>query len=195
MAAGALLLEVTALGCRRSGAWLFADVQFSVAAGDLLEIGGPNGAGKSSLLRILAGVAPPSEGQVRAQVRTAYAGHEPALKLRRSVQAELHYWAGIHRSGLAVADALARFGLDDLARFECRLLSNGQRRRVALARCWLADAPLWLLDEPLVGLDAAGQAALMSVIAAHLAAGGAAVVVSHQPLAAPHRRLTLAAAS
>ncbi|QCI79435.1 heme ABC exporter ATP-binding protein CcmA [Hankyongella ginsenosidimutans] len=193
MATDASLLEVEALGCRRGGVWLFAGVQFAVAAGDLLEISGPNGVGKSSLLRILAGIAPPSQGQVRAHVRTAYSGHEPALKPRRSVHAELDYWAGLYASGRAVTDALQRFGLDDLAFLECRLLSNGQRRRVALARCWLADARLWLLDEPLVGLDTAGRDALMAAVMAHLAAGGAAVVVSHQPLDAPHRRLVLAA--
>lgn len=194
MTAGAPLLEVTSLACRRGGSWLFAGVQFTVAAGDLLEIGGPNGVGKSSMLRILAGIARPSEGRVHRHVRTAYCGHEPALKLRRSVQAELRYWAGIHASGLAVADALARFGLENLASLDCRLLSNGQRRRVALARCWLADAPLWLLDEPLVGLDTAGRDALLAALAAHTLGGGGAVVVSHQLLETPRRRLMLAVA-
>ncbi len=189
------LLEVASLGCRRGGAWLFTGLNFTVASGDLLVIGGPNGVGKSSLLRILAGIARPSGGQVQALGRTTYAGHETALKPRRNVRAELGYWVGLYASGRAVADALDHFDLAGLADMECRLLSNGQRRRVALARCWLAGAPLWLLDEPLVGLDTASQAALMTTLAAHTASGGAAVVVSHQPLAAPHRRLVLAPAA
>ncbi len=183
------------LSCVRGGRTVFANLDFAVPDGEVLVLRGPNGSGKSSLLRLMAGLLHAAAGEIRWHgealaedpeahgARLHYVGHLDAVKPALTVAENLTVWAGLRtgdRSG--VEPALARFGLDRLAGIPARLLSAGQRRRLALARITATPAPLWLLDEPTVALDAAAVAALDGAIAEHLGGGGIAVLSSHVDL-------------
>lgn len=183
------------LACRRGERLVFAGLTFTVPPGGALALTGPNGSGKSSLLRLMAGLTPPEAGALAwdgvalredlaaHRARLHFIGHHDAVKPALTVAETLAFWAGM-RGGraAAVAPALERFGLAALAGWPCRLLSAGQRRRLALARLVASAAPLWLLDEPLTGLDSDAVADLAAAIAAHRAQGGLVVLSTHAAL-------------
>lgn len=168
-------------------------------AGDCLHVAGPNGSGKTTFLRVLAGLLAPEEGSVQWQgvpitanrddyARSiSYLGHYDGLKADFSASENLVYEVGLRRrlSTTDVEEALARVGLSDARARFARVLSAGQRRRLGLARVWLAATPLWILDEPFTNLDSAGVELLSAAIAEHLDRGGAAIVAAHQSPAIP----------
>lgn len=188
----AALLEARELACWRGERLVFAGLSFTLAPGEALLLTGPNGAGKSSLLRVLAGLLPAAEGRllwagedaladrVGHGTRLCYVGHQDAVKPALTAAENLAFFA--RRAGGEVARALAALDLSPLADLPARVLSSGQRRRLALARLALAPRPLWLLDEPSVGLDAASVARLGPLFAAHLARGGMIVAATHLAL-------------
>lgn len=171
-------------------------VSLAVAPGELLQVAGPNGTGKTTLLRVASGLLRPESGTVRWQgvsVATgrpefqralAYASHEPALKSDLTALENLDFLVGLRRrvSREELRASLARTGVAECADLPARVLSAGQRRRVALARVLACEASLWLLDEPYTNLDAAGAALLSGLLQAHVAVGGMAVVVAHHEL-------------
>ncbi len=198
------MLEARGLACLRGERVVFAGVSFRVPPGAALLLTGANGAGKSSLLRLLAGLLPPAAGALlwdggdaladRAAHarRLRYLSPQDALKPALTARESLRFAARLHGGGGGGggADAaLDALGLLPLADLPVRLLSTGQRRRLALARLALAPAagtaPLWLLDEPTLGLDAASVARLGGLLARHRAAGGAVVAATHLPLPLP----------
>jgi heme exporter protein A len=182
------------LACRRGERLIFAGLDFTLPAGGALILTGPNGSGKSSLLRVMAGLTPLEDGQLRwdgadiAEDRAAhrarlhFIGHQDALKPALTVAETLDFWAAMH-GGAASAAALDRFRLGRLALWPCRLLSAGQRRRLALARLLASPAALWLLDEPFTGLDEEAARYLDAALAEHRAGGGRLVISTHTPLA------------
>ena len=187
--------EARDLGCLRGGWPIFAGVNFALGAGDILVLLGPNGSGKSSLLRLLAGYIPAATGDLLWQgvpirkdpdlhrARTRYLGHLDAVKAPLTPREDLRFWARLYaQPERLVEQALETYALQELADRPGRLLSAGQRRRLALARLKVAPAPLWLLDEPTVGLDSASQQALAATIARHRAAGGLLIMATHQAL-------------
>lgn len=176
-------LVADGLACDRGGRRVFSGVGFALAPGEALQVEGPNGAGKSSLLRVLAGLLPAAAGTVDNPFRTAWAGHEVALKPGPTLAAELAHWARLDQAPPAsVAAAMTAFDLAPLADLPAGILSSGQRRRAALARVHASGAELWLLDEPGVGLDTASLALLGDAIRAHRLAGGLVVAVTHGDL-------------
>nr|WP_280742613.1 heme ABC exporter ATP-binding protein CcmA [Sphingomonas jejuensis] len=175
-------MELTGVACRRGGRMLFQDVSLTLSAGEALLVTGANGSGKSSLLRIIAGLLRPSAGQVSREGRIAFADERHALDDAAPLSVALARWAALDRNPTTSLDAV---GLQDLGMLPVRLLSTGQRRRAALARVMATGAPLWILDEPDLGLDAEGCHLLERRIAAHRAAGGAAIVASHRALDLP----------
>jgi len=192
---GPALVSARDLALLRGERLVFAGLAFAVPEGGALLLTGANGAGKSSLLRCLAGLLPPLDGQVlwrgedafadRAAhaLRLRYAGHAEAIKPSLTVAENIAFWARLW--GGDARAALAAVGLDGLADLPARVLSSGQRRRLSLARLLLGDPLLWLLDEPTVGLDAASVARLGVLLAAHRAKGGAVIAATHLPLPLP----------
>jgi heme exporter protein A len=197
------------LACRRGERLLFRDLAFHLSPGRTLLLRGPNGSGKSSLLRMLAGLLPPEAGRLswrgvdittdpaayRADL--AYLGHLDGLKPQLLVRENLGFWAELGSTPVnGVETALGRVGLLACADMPAQFLSAGQRRRLGLARLLLDPAPLWLLDEPTTSLDSNGQGLVLDLIASHLAAGGLAVISSHDDLALPRAStLTLGSAA
>ena len=192
------LFEGRDLLCVRGERRVFEGLSFALAAGGLLVLTGPNGSGKSSLLRIMAGLLRPAAGALlwdgapvaddpdAQAARLQYLGHLDAVKPVLSAAENLMFWAALHGGGAAeVTRALDGFDLGALAEVPGRMLSAGQKRRVALARLLAAPAEVWLLDEPTVGLDAASLARLTGAIAAQRARGGRLVVATHAAPEAP----------
>ena len=190
------MLEARDLACLRGERVVFAGVSFRAAPGAALLLTGANGAGKSSLLRLLAGLLRPEAGTLLwngADALADRAGHarrlrylspQDALKPALTARESLSFAARLHGGGGPDA-ALDALGLLPLAELPVRLLSTGQRRRLALARLALAPAPLWLLDEPTLGLDAASVSRLGELLARHRGRGGALVAATHLPLPMP----------
>ena len=186
------MLTAEGLAVFRGERLVFRDLDFSLAAGQALVLAGPNGSGKSTLLRLLAGLVRPIAGRLLwADVdaladlsghaaRVAYVGHQDAVKPGLTAAENLRFAARL--AGGVVAEALAAMGLDDLADLPARMLSAGQKRRLALARLALTAAPLWLLDEPTLGLDTASIGRFGGLLAAHRAHGGMVVAATHVPL-------------
>ena len=175
--------------------------------GELLQVAGPNGTGKTTLLRVACGLLRPEQGRVawrghaiagiRPQFQSAlvYAAHEPALKVDLTALENLRYLVGLQRS-IRTAEleaALERTGVAACAQLPVRVLSAGQRRRVALARVLAMRSPVWMLDEPFTNLDAAGSALVTDLLREHVSAAGMALVVAHHDIAlsARLRRLEL----
>lgn len=191
------LLEVRDVHLWRGEHHLLRGISFSVAAGQLLQLNGPNGVGKTSLLRVIAHLLPAESGQLVWQGQPAattylqnllYLGHSNALKLDLTAVENLRFSVGLQH---AVSDAQCHAALQTLAIAQCadlpaRVLSAGQRRRVALARLLLSNAPLWVLDEPITNLDVAGIALVESLMARHLDQGGMIVAAAHQSLLTSH---------
>ncbi|MEL7296531.1 MAG: cytochrome c biogenesis heme-transporting ATPase CcmA, partial [Pseudomonadota bacterium] len=177
-----------------------------VASGDLVHLVGPNGCGKTSLLRVIAGLSPPQSGEVLwrgksiADQRLRYAqsiawlSHQPGLKADLSLLENLTFDNALRRQvpSAELDDILAGLGIASRRDIRAGGLSAGQRRRAALARVLISDAPLWLLDEPLTNLDTTGRAFVLSQMQAHTAAGGMIVFAAHADITianVPVRRL------
>ena len=176
---------------------MFSGVSFEAEAGDVVQVRGSNGSGKSSLLRLLCGLLQPTQGQVHWRNRrvgardadfareVAYMGHAGGMSGELTVLENLRF--SLHVAGSACADAACR---DVLERLQLsgreddplRHLSQGQQRRLSLARVLLSQRPLWLLDEPCAGLDAEGEKSFDAYLAEHARRGGMAVVTTHRDI-------------
>ena len=194
------MLEIKQLHLWRGDRHLLKGLSFGLDGGQALQLLWPNGTGKTSLLRCIAGFLHAESGEVhwqgasvardmqRFHCELAYLGHEPALKGDLSAVENLRYSLGLRRhvDTPELQTALHAVGLAHIDPDQpVRSFSAGQRRRVALARLSLWGARLWLLDEPAANLDAAGQQVLQGILLRHLAAGGAALLATHQVLELP----------
>jgi heme exporter protein A len=161
---------------------VFSQVSFELQDGALLELRGANGAGKSSLLRLVAGLVEPLEGTLNCEPEEChYIGHADGHKPVLTVLENLEFWAGF-LGGKIQDNVLQHFNLQNLAHDPAALLSEGQKRRLALTRLVLAYRRIWLLDEPMVGLDATSQEQLRGVMKKHLAEQGMIIASTHTEL-------------
>jgi heme exporter protein A len=209
MSSGAQGLCIDRVHVWRGDRHVLKAVSLTLDAHELLHISGPNGTGKTTLLRVACGLLRPEQGRVtwlgrpiasaRAdyQLALAYAPHEPALKADLTALENLRFMIGLRRR-VPAAELMAqldRTGAGEFADLPVRVLSAGQRRRVAMARVLASRASVWLLDEPFTNLDRAGSALLCGLLAEHVSHGGMALVVAHHDLDIDMnvRRLELAA--
>lgn len=191
------MLEVSNLACTRGDHQLFSGLSFSLSAGELMQVQGANGSGKTSLLRTLCGFMVPAAGEIRWRgqdireldedyyAEMIYLGHLNAIKDELNALENLRINAGL--AGCAVDDkqavtALRRLGLRGRETLPVKVLSQGQRRRVALARLLLSNATLWILDEPLTALDVGAVGLMQELIGEHLKDKGMVIFTTHQPL-------------
>jgi heme exporter protein A len=189
-------LSVDEVHVWRGARHVLKGVSLELHPGELLHISGPNGSGKTTLLRVACGLLRPEQGRVswlgksitsvrdEYQAALAYGSHEPALKGDLTALENLRFAVGLKRRvGAEELNAsLARTGAAGCADLPARVLSAGQRRRVAMARVLAMSASLWLLDEPFTNLDAAGTGLISDLLQSHVRRGGAALVVAHQDL-------------
>jgi heme exporter protein A len=189
------MLEVVGLSCTRGDRTLFSGASFVLASGALLHVAGTNGSGKTSLLRILCGLSAPDAGEIRwrdmdiRSLREAYwqnliyIGHANAIKDDLSALENLLFSSKLADVGATRETALAALSIFGLAGFEhlpTRMLSQGQKRRTALAQLALrSDTPLWILDEPFSALDVAAVRCLEKLILTHIGSGGSVIFTTH----------------
>lgn len=198
------MLSAHGLTCVRGDRRLFAKLDLAVSPGEWLHVRGENGAGKTSLLRLLAGLSQPAEGEIRwcgqpikasdstYRQNLLFFGHHGALKEDLTALENLGFSAAMDGATYGETQALAalyKFGLKGREELPVRVLSAGQKRRVMLARLALRKAPLWVLDEPFTALDVKAVDLLSQLITDHVAGGGMAVLTSHQAMPIPGGRV------
>ena len=191
------MLEAVNLSCARGERRLFSGLNCSLAAGSFLQAFGPNGSGKTSLLRIICGLTAPAAGEVRWEgtkirrlgedyfAQIAYVAHQNGIKDELDPVENLRISCGVAGNVLSKREAqvvLKRVGLSKQKHLPARLLSAGQRRRLALSRLLTSPARLWILDEPLASLDDDGATLARNLISEHLSNEGMAIIATHQEM-------------
>lgn len=188
------MLETVNLSCARGDRILFRDLSFKLSQGELLHIVGANGSGKTTLLRTLCGLTRPAAGEIRwdnTNVRSlgddfrgqlAYVGHLNGIQGELTLAENLRALAELAETvdDARIDSALAQVALDAYRDFPAKILSQGQKRRLALARLLVIDRALWVLDEPIAALDVASIQIFTRMLAAHLSRRGMVIVTSHQ---------------
>ena len=191
------LLSATNLTCIREERLLFEQLMIEINAGDIVQIEGPNGSGKTSLLRILAGLSQPFEGDVfyKNQLITdsreefhqnlLYLGHLPGVKGEMTAQENLNFnltLHGLHINSNEIEETLSRVNLTGFEDSLASHLSAGQHRRISLARLYNSTADIWILDEPFTAIDKQGVQSLEQLFKAHIKQGGCVILTTHQDL-------------
>ena len=181
------MLQIEALSCFRQDRHLFKDLNAKVLPGQALQIVGENGSGKTTLFKILAGLFEEYEGRVITSdaAQVLYLGHRYGVNDQLTPIENLKFLLQLNENQLApdaLEAALVRFQLRAELDEPCASLSEGQKKRVALARLILTSARIWLLDEAFSALDAPGRAVLSEVCQAHMACGGILIFSSHQAI-------------
>ena len=200
-------LQIENLAVARGGRVLFEGIDLQLPAGEAVALTGANGSGKTSLLRAIAGLIRPAAGHIafegeagalepeEARGRGLHlVGHQDGLKAGRTAWEEVLFqtlWTG--GTAASAKSAMAALDLERAAGLEVRMLSAGQRRRLALARLVASPRPLWLLDEPLAPLDAARRARMGEIMTAHLETGGLILAAVHDPLPIAARTVEITA--
>ena len=173
---------------------MFQGLSFSLRVGEFLHIQGANGSGKTTLLRTLCGLSMPIEGEIRwhgsainalqENYRRAlcYVGHHNGIQGEFTTAENLALYHGLagDTGGIPIPEVLAQLGLAGVSHLPTKLLSQGQKRRLALARFLIAHKPLWIMDEPITALDVRSATLINALFAAHLDQGGLIVLTSHQ---------------
>lgn len=192
-----VFLQTRGLTCERDWRVLFSGLDLQIGRGQMLQVAGPNGSGKTSLLRLLAGLMQPTEGEIlyRGQAlgrqrhelarHTLWIGHAAGIKGLLTPEENLTWLTALQHGATAeaISTALQAVGLKGFEDVPCHTLSAGQQRRVGLARLYLPQAPaLWILDEPFTALDKKAVAQLEQHLAGHCERGGMVIFTTHHEL-------------
>jgi heme exporter protein A len=178
-------LKAQNLGCKRGNQWVFENLNFSVAPGEILYLKGPNGSGKSSLLRILAGFLLPAKGVLTLPFSSdqdpliMYLAEEGSLQKELTVKEHFTLWQHLYFSDSSLQERVHFFNLEDIQNVPIKKLSKGEKRRLLLSRLLHGTYHLWLLDEPTLGLDAKGMSLFHRLLEQHLSAQGIIVMATH----------------
>ncbi len=192
------MLSTNQLSCIRGDRTLFSDLSFTLSPGQLLHVKGPNGSGKTTLFRAICGLFLPQQGNIlwnNENIKSLdedyrreflYLGHQNGIKDDLNGVENLTFSSRFDENNVSnqqIWQALGKMGLAGFEDLPIKMLSQGQKRRVALTRLLLNSAPLWILDEPFVALDADAVEFLQSVIASKLQNGGMVMLTTHQEVA------------
>ncbi|NOY67126.1 MAG: cytochrome c biogenesis heme-transporting ATPase CcmA [Gammaproteobacteria bacterium] len=197
------VLQVDKLSCIRNDIELFCDLNFKLQSGQVLQIEGANGCGKTSLLRILCGLMLPADGEVKwngvniqhdrieYNNNIAYIGHHNGIKADLSCEENLQFFhdLGNTKENIDIDDILDKIGLQEKDESLAGKLSAGQRRRLALARLLMTNAPLWILDEPFTALDPKGRELIEGYFDQHCSQGGMIIFTTHHAVALEHSQI------
>ena len=197
------MLTVTNLTSERDDRILFANLNFSLHAGDLLQIEGQNGSGKTTLLRILCGLSSHFSGKIYWQNQDVsqqlpnflqallYVGHHAGIKAALTAEENLRWMQRLHPllNRCTITEALNQVGLYGYEDVPCYALSAGQQRRVSLARLYLSSHPLWILDEPFTAIDKKGVLEKEALIIKHVQQGGMCILTTHHDFDLPKQTI------
>lgn len=190
------LLRAESLFCERDERVLFENLNFSINAGEIIQVEGPNGSGKTTLLRIMSGLSGAYEGSIYWKGETInasridflsnllYLGHKPGVKAILTPVENLRALMGIRQNVTdeQIYSALEKVGLYGYEDVPCHNLSAGQHRRVALARLYLSTDELWILDEAFTAIDKKGVKDLEALLQERARQGGAVLLTTHHEL-------------
>lgn len=189
-------LEAVNLSCMRNQKTIFSHLSFKINEGQLLCIEGPNGCGKSSLLRVLTGLLTPTQGEIlwdnyaidkseaNYKQEIHYLSHANGLKLTLTGQENIRWMSNLlHCTPISPLPILKKLQLASYMDYPVKYLSQGQRRKLALAKLFLFPKKVWLLDEPLTALDICSQDIFLTLLTTHIKEKGLAVITTHEPLA------------
>lgn len=197
-----ILFAAEQISVRRGERLLLKEISFSLRPGEALQVTGENGSGKTTLLRILAGLSEPDRGRVTwhsEDIRDCrdlfhhsltFSGHHFGLRSDLTARENLDFLLPHALSGNRLTEVMEQVGLARCVDLPARYLSQGQRRRLLLARLIAQNSELWVLDEPLAALDRKGIELVEQICTNHLADAGMLVVTSHQPIPSSLGRLT-----